>query len=274
MTKKIDSEREKYSGAYGNVTLHSFSQRTASKEADFFLPYLSSNMALLDCGCGPGTITVDLAKMVAPASVIGIDIEDCQFEIGRKKAQQENVINVNFQVGNIYELPFPDHSLDAVFAHAVIYHLKHPEQALQEVYRVLKSGGIVGIRDADHDHIIFTPSSPIIEKAWDLLGQVVTLNGGDPFFGKYQRKYLQKAGFVDVKASASFDYAGTRETIKQNGEFWADLILQKQVTQVILNHNLATQQELETMSQTFIEWGNHPDAFFARARCEAVAWKP
>ncbi|MDJ0659793.1 MAG: methyltransferase domain-containing protein [Crocosphaera sp.] len=274
MTQKIDSEREKYSGAYGTITLHSFSERKASKEADFFLPYLSSNMTLLDCGCGPGTITVDLAKIVAPASVIGIDIEDSQFEIGRNKAQQEHVNNINFQVGNIYELPFPDNSLDAVFAHAVIYHLKHPDQALKEVYRVLKSGGIIGIRDADHDHIIFTPSSPILEKAWNLLGQVVTINGGDPFFGKYQRKYLQKVGFINVKASASFDYAGTTEKIKQNGEFWADLILQKQVTAVILNHGLATPQELETMSQAFIEWGSHPDAFFARARCEAVGKKP
>lgn len=273
MAQQINSKTEKYSGAYGDITLNAFSERKATKEADFFLPYLSSQMQLLDCGCGPGSITVDLAKIVAPAQVIGIDIEDSQFIIGENKAQKENVTNVKFQLGNIYQLPFPDNSYDAIFAHAVIYHLKHPHEALKELYRVLKSGGVLGIRDAQHDNYIFNPFNPILEKAWDVLAKVVEFNGGNPNFGKYQRQILQEIGFINVKASASFDYAGTPETTKKAGEFWADLILQNQIIQVVFEHNLATKKELEEMSKAFLEWGENPYAFFARGRCEAVAWK-
>lgn len=273
MTQKINSETERYSGAYGRITLGSFSERKARKEAEFFLPYLSPQMQLLDCGCGPGTITVDLAKIVAPGEAIGIDIEDSQFIIGQKKARSENVTNIKFKLANIYQLPFADNSFDAVFAHAVIYHLKHPHQALRELYRLLKPGGVLGIRDAAHDSNIFAPSIPILEKAWDILSRVVECNGGNPFFGKYQRKILQEVGFVNVKASASFDYAGTPEATKKAGEFWADLILQNQVIDVVIEQNLATKEEVEAMSIAFWEWGKHPDAFFARARCEAVGWK-
>ncbi|HBE19392.1 MAG TPA: hypothetical protein DEG17_27460 [Cyanobacteria bacterium UBA11149] len=273
MNQKINSETERYSGAYGGITLNSFSERKASKEAEFFLPYLSPQMELLDCGCGPGTITVDLAKIVAPGEVIGIDIEDSQFIIGQKKARAENVTNIKFKLANIYQLPFADNSFDAVFAHAVIYHLKYPHQALKELYSLLKPGGVLGIRDAAHDSNIFTPSIPILKTAWDILSRVVEVNGGNPFFGKYQRKILQEVGFVNVKASASFDYVGTPEATKKAGEFWADLILQNQVIDVVIKQNLATKEEVEAMSIAFLEWGKHPDAFFARARCEAVGWK-
>ena len=267
------SVQERYSGGYSSLIIQGLSGRKATREAAFFLPHLRSGMSLLDCGCGPGTMTVDLAEIVAPANVVGIDLEANQFEVGRALALERGVKNVWFEVGNIYQLPFPDRSFDAVFAHAVLYHLRATHKAISELHRLLKSGGVLGVRDADQGGDIFTPSNPTIDQAWDLINRVLKHNGGNPFFGRNHRASLREAGFVRIEASASFDYYGTTEITLRVGEFWADFILQPQIADVIIEQSWATQAELENMSAAFKEWGEHPDAFFARARCEAVGWK-
>lgn len=61
-----DPARETYTHGYSNEALQLFGSRTAAVDASFLVPHLSPGMAVLDCGCGPGLITVDLAEIVAP----------------------------------------------------------------------------------------------------------------------------------------------------------------------------------------------------------------
>jgi ubiquinone/menaquinone biosynthesis C-methylase UbiE len=121
--------------------------RTAAKWVGFFLPHLESGMSLLDCGCGVGSITLDLAEIVAPGQVIGLDTDSEQLEIARSQAQKRGLTNVNFEIANVYELPFADASFDAVLAHTLLIHLNDPLKALKEMRRILKPGGIVAISD-------------------------------------------------------------------------------------------------------------------------------
>jgi SAM-dependent methyltransferase len=212
------SNEERYIGGYGAlVTKEILARRTASVEAGFFLPHLRSGMRLLDCGCGPGSITVNLAEVVAPAEVVGIDLEDKQFEIGREYARERGVSNVRFEAGNIYELPFESETFDAVFAHAILYHLKDPCKALTELHRLLKPGGVIGIRDLDSGGNIFTPSNQVIDKAWGVLDRILEYNGGHPLFGRSQRAILRETGFVNIQASASYDSYGTPEATRNVG---------------------------------------------------------
>src|SRR6187402_1236522 len=60
--------------------------RTATHDAAFLLPHLRPGMALLDVGCGPGSITVGLAEAVAPGSVTGVDLQAAQVEQSRALA--------------------------------------------------------------------------------------------------------------------------------------------------------------------------------------------
>lgn len=230
-------------------------------------------MKLLDCGCGPGTITVNLAEVVAPGEVVGIDLEDKQFEIGRAYARERSVSNVRFETGDIYKLPFQSKTFNAVFAHAVLYHLEKPRKALTELYRLLKPGGVLGIRDLDSGGIIFTPSNQIIDKAWGLLDRILEYNGGHPLFGRSQRAMLRETGFVNIQASASYDSYGTAKTTRIVGKYLADLLLEPHTFNIVTEQGWASQPELEEISAAYKAWGEHPDAFFARARCEAVGWK-
>ncbi len=86
----------------------------------------------------------------------------------RTYAAERGVSNIHFEVANIYKLPFPDNSFDAVFAHTVLQHLQEPVKALDEIRRVLKSKGVIGVREEDHGSRILAPTNPTIEEAYAL----------------------------------------------------------------------------------------------------------
>ncbi len=117
--------------------------RTASKDAAFLLPHLRPGMTLLDCGCGHGTTTTDLAEVVAPGRVVGIDLDEERIVAARKHAAERGVNNVDFQTANVYQLPFPDDFFDVAFENQILMYLKEPIKAVQEIRRVLKQGGRV-----------------------------------------------------------------------------------------------------------------------------------
>lgn len=268
-----NAAKKSYTAGYSAKIIKELSKRSAAKEAGFFLPHLQPGMNLLDCGCGPGAITLDLAKIIAPGQVVGIDIEDTQFEIGRANALEQGISNVSFETGNIYDLSFPSESFDAVFAHAILYHLNDPRLALTELYRVLKPGGVIGIRDTDQGGNIMTPLNPILDKANDLVYRAWQTKGGNPSFGRSQRAILREVGFVNVEASASYDSYGTTAAVQAFGDHMAEQIVLPRLINIITEQGWATQAELEEMSVARKAWGQHPDAFLGIARCEAVGWK-
>ena len=117
--------------------------RTAAKEAAFFLPLLRAGMRVLDLGCGPGSIILGFAQAVAPGEAVGVDLQPSQVAQAQALSVAWGVTNAHFEVADVYSLPFPDGFFDAVFAHAVLMHLREPVRALEEVRRVLRPGGML-----------------------------------------------------------------------------------------------------------------------------------
>src|SRR4051794_37681901 len=134
-------------------------RRTAAVAGAFFLPHLRSGMRVLDVGCGPGTITVGLAQAVRPGEVVGIDLDANRLAMARSAAVSQGIGNVSFQEGGIHQLAFPDQSFDAALVHAVLEHIPDQVAALSEVRRVLKPGGVIGVRSAEHGAAISWPPS-------------------------------------------------------------------------------------------------------------------
>lgn len=119
---KIEASNH-YQFGYKDYMMNKIKQRTVEKEAGFLLPYLRNDMRLLDCGCGPGSITVGFAKYITEGEIFGIDIEPSQVEMTKKLALDLGVQNINLQIADIHDLPFPDNSFDVVFAHMVMVHI-------------------------------------------------------------------------------------------------------------------------------------------------------
>jgi ubiquinone/menaquinone biosynthesis C-methylase UbiE len=77
-----------YSFGYGPSSIAVLDSRSAKTHAGFFLDALTSEMRILDVGCGPGSITVGIADTVKRGNVIGIDIESSQIEFAKQKADE------------------------------------------------------------------------------------------------------------------------------------------------------------------------------------------
>ena len=266
--------QERYTTGYSTAAVERYTRRTADQDASFFIPHLNHGMSLLDCGCGPGTITVGLAAVVSPGQVVGIDIEDSQIERAQAHAAQQGITNVRFEVGNIYKLPFPDDSFDAVLAHAVLNYLSEPLRALQEMYRVLRPGGIAGVRASDIGGDIFEPNDdPIIGRSREFAARLIQQNGGNPHTGRRLRGLLGAAGFQRVQAWASYDCFGTPELVRYWGERQVGSFTQPPISAQLIELGWANQAELEDIAAYWRSWGERSDAFGARCYGHAIGWK-
>ena len=126
--------------------------RTVENSAAYLLPSLRPGDRVLDVGCGPGTITLDLARLVAPGEVLGID--PSADVIGQ--AAETATDNVRFEVGDVFALRG---AYDVVHAHQVLQHLADPVGALVAMRGLTRPGGLVAARDADY--VTFTSSSTV-----------------------------------------------------------------------------------------------------------------
>ena len=248
-------------------------ERTAAVHGAFFLPYLYSGMMLLDCGCGPGTISIGLAEAVTPGQVVGIDIEANQVDTAISKADKLSISNLRFETGNVYELAFGDNTFDAVFSHGLLAHMSEPVKALKEMHRVLKIGGIIGLRSGDWAGTIIAPTDSILESAIDLYLKFRQYNGGDPFTGRRLRALLREAGFVDTKASASYEYWGTTEATRSFLEVFLSELTGPKIVEQAIKLGWTDKSHFEKTAIVLKQWSEHPDSFFAFTWCEAVGWK-
>src|SRR5258708_7817925 len=201
----MESKREQYTMGYGPAATAIMAARTAKRHAAFFLPQLKPGMTVLDCGCGPGTIPIGFAELVAPGQVVGTEIEDSHVVLARQNAVERNVSNARFEAADIYALPFETASFDAVFISAVLCNLREPVRGLREAHRVLKPGGVIGVKEFDHGGDLFHPLDPALKQYNECYRRLRSENGHDPEGGRKMGAFLLEAGFGDVELSARYE---------------------------------------------------------------------
>jgi SAM-dependent methyltransferase len=234
--------------------------RTVESHAAFFLPYVRSGMAVLDLGCGPGSITAGLAAAVAPGRTIGVDL-DPDLPPGTE--------GVELVAANAYALPFPDASFDAIFVSALLQHLTEPVPALREARRVARPGAVIGIIDADTNAYLLAPPDPRLAAALELNAK---LRAGSPQTGRKLRGLLHAAGFARCTASARAFSHGDPEETAAFARFNATWFTTPEIVERVTRRRWATADEMAQMSAAWQEWGRDPGAFFAGFWCEAIGW--
>src|SRR4051794_34055097 len=154
----VPAASEAYTLGYSDAVTRALQERTLATCAGFFLPYLRPGMTVLDCGCGPGSMTIEIAERVSPGQVVGIDLDPGQCAQAQALATARGVVNVRFEPADVYALPSPAATFDAVFSHALVTHLSEPVRALAESRRVLKPDGVLAVSANDYDASVASPT--------------------------------------------------------------------------------------------------------------------
>lgn len=255
------SDQETYTHGHHPSVLRSHRWRTATNSAAYLLPHLRPGLDLLDVGCGPGTITADLAAIVTPGRTLGIDASAAVIDEARATAAERGV-TVTFAVGDAYALDLADAAVDIVHAHQVLQHLQDPVAALREWARVVRPGGLIAARDADYAGMHWYPTDPRLDRWMALYQAAARANGGEPDAGRRLLAWAHAADLSDVTATASIWCYADEDDRAWWGGLWAERITSSALARQLTESGLADAEELAGIADAFRAWAAHPDAWF------------
>lgn len=250
--------------------------RDAGVVADFLTPRLSSGLSVLDCGCGPGPITLGLAHAVAPGAVVGIDIEPTMIERANALAAGSGLDNIDFQVADIYDLPFDDGSFDIVFSSAVIEHLSDPVRAVRELGRVTRTGGITAVIRTDWTFPFIVPDCPEFHRFFQLFEAGFNRIGGSLNRGRYLAADMSAAGLDVVEFETRLSNrrgAVARANTAAGVEGYITWMENIPLFQESIQLGLTTADEIDAIKTAMRAWAQDPDAFIAVAHAYAIGAK-
>lgn len=152
---------------------------------------------ILDVGCGAGSDTIKLGRLVGTCGrIIGVDIDSAIVEEANRRAAEEAVETwVEHRVCDAFDLPFADNSFDACHSERVFMHLQNPEQVFAHMVRVTKPGGSIAVIDLDGASLsVDTEESEIERRIMSFW--IEKHNNG--YAGRKLYRYFNDHGLVDI----------------------------------------------------------------------------
>ena len=265
------SNQDRYSHGHHESVLRSHRWRTVQNSAAFLLPHLTPALDVLDVGCGPGNITIDLARVVPSGHVTGIDLSPQVINLARELQHQSEVTNVRFDVGDVYGLSFADRSFDVVYAHQVLQHLSNPVVALTEMRRVLRDDGLVAVRDGDFGAFSWSPDSPVLDRWMEIYQALTRRNHMDANAGRHLSSWVRRAGFSSIEVATSNWTFYRPDERTWWGQLWADRVRESEFARQSLEYELTTEAELDAIAEAFLSWADNEDGFFNLVNTDVLA---
>lgn len=252
-----------YTHGHVESVLRSHRWRTAENSAGYLLARIHEDSQILDVGCGPGTITIDLARSASEGFVVGIDQSESVVDEARTAAEQAQVSNIEFAVGDIYSLAYEAGTFDVVHAHQVLQHLSDPVAALREMGRVCKPEGLIAVRDRDYSGFTWFPAVPELDEWLELYRNVARGNRAEPDAGRRLKGWALAAGLDVVSSTAGVWCFASAEDAAWWGEMWAERVVNSALAQQAVERGLATAESLERLAHGWQRWAGSSDAWFA-----------
>ena len=251
-----------------------YPKRVAGHQAAFLLPLLEPGMKLVDIGCGPGTITLGLARAVAPGAVNGIDHDPVYVQAAYSLASDRGQRQVKFECASALALPFADNTFDVAFENDMLIHLADQAvDAAAEAYRVTKPGGIYAARDADAGLAIWGHPEDDLRFIDQLMIRWQASRGSDIRLGSRLPEILRRAGFDAIHKSVSADTKGDPASVRAHAEVTCSL-LDGPLGHTAIENGWADPYGIDRLKDSVRSWAEHPDAFFANVHIEVIGRKP
>ncbi|EMD40176.1 hypothetical protein CERSUDRAFT_112386 [Gelatoporia subvermispora B] len=260
-----------YMNNQSDSVLRTYQWRTAENSASYLLPFIQPHMHILDLGCGPGTISVGLAQRVPQGRVVGVDYFPESLEKAREFAAQNEVKNIEFVTGNALALDFPNNTFDMVCAHQVLLHLADPVQALSEMRRVTKPGGIVAAKEGDMQTLVWYPDFPALNAWRDLTVNIGLSRGASIDVARRLVSWAMEVGFRrdSITATAScYCWSSPEER-----QYWGGSMSERvtgSLKDTAIAGGFATEEELEAMAEAWKQWVLAEDGWFSGMNSEII----
>ncbi len=209
---------------------------------------------ILDAGCGSGSMARLLASTHSDATVVGVDINADYIAYARERAAQENLVNVEFRIGDIFDLPFPDSHFDLVWSKYLLHWLKEPKLAVAEFRRVTKPGGQVVCANVDGFAVTHWPVDPALQPALEKVFPLLV----DPFSGRKTPEMFRENGLwnieVDCESDRVFTVVGSIDPARR--ENWVHQFTAGRPYGAKI---LGSQAAADTLADAFLAYQDRPD---------------
>jgi len=118
-----------------------------ARQAVRLLPPVEAGSTIVDLGCGPGLLSVELCKLIPQAKVIGVDPSAEMLEVASRNADQAGVSNYETRLGGAERMPMRSSSVGLVVSQSSLHEWDDPQEGLLEGFRVLEAGGNLILKD-------------------------------------------------------------------------------------------------------------------------------
>ena len=170
-------------------------KRSLDKDFPELLSYLKPGLKVLDVGCGPGSVTLNVAETVNPGEVVGIDAVEDWVEDANNRAGKQNQSNITYRHMDAHDLVFSDDHFDVTYSRQAMQYFIDPVRCLREQKRVTKKGGWVYAKMADLGIRLMYPSCPEYYEVLDARGRYAeylskNFKPGDQIRGFFMNPYI------------------------------------------------------------------------------------
>lgn len=276
----LDKKESGYRMGYSKATTSSHASRTIHTDAAFVIPHVKPHHKVLDVGCGPGTITVGFADLVQPSaggSVVGMDAGEPVVSSASALAASRGVStdHLRFEQGDVLQgLPFADETFDVVFSSQTLTHIAAVPQALQEMRRVLKTGGLLATRDAAAYY--YQPYTAELARFMERMYQAMGVSSLPT--GSRMPEHFRASGWdVDDPQKTVFGGDATVVAGREKRLWWRDTIGGRLAKGEPFRQSWlemgASDEEIDEHKAWIDKWAEDDNGWYAMLQSEVLAWK-
>lgn len=215
---------------------------------------------LLDVGCGPGYVTLDLARLVGGhGHVIAVDMSQRFLQYLRAQIESRGIQNITTKLSDVGQLDVSAESVDGAYARWVLCFVEQPEAVVSAVARALRPGKAFVVQDYfNYEAAVIAPKDEIFDHVFRVVAKSFRMRNGNPSVGSSVPAMMERCGLEVRQINPLIRIARPGTALWK----WPETFFQNYLS-VLVEMHLLSEAEKETFERKWAERSSDPGAFFS-----------